>query len=102
MSQKNVYQNSNEEKTMYLAWRKHISVRMTNNNDLSFFMLDFQTEERLVLVTYHDVLCTINCIPQVPKLSKRHDEHLRNTSFLAYVCARSFFVFKVCIEEDSP
>ena len=100
MSQKNVYQNSNEEKTMYLAWRKHISVRLTNNNDLSFFMLDFQTEERLV--TYHDVLCTINCIPQVPKLSKRHDEHLRNTSFLAYVCARFFFVFKVCIEEDSP
>ena len=100
MSQKNVYQNSNEEKTMYLAWRKHISVRMTNNNDLSFFMLDFQTEERLVLVTYHDVLCTINCIPQVPKLSKRHDEHLRNTSFR--VCAQHFFVFKVCIEEDSP
>ena len=97
MSQKNVYQNSNEEKTMYLAWRKHV-VRLTNNDDLSFFMLDFQTEERLV--TYHDVLCTINCIPQVPKLSKRHDEHLRNTSFR--VCTQYFFVFKVCIEEDSP
>merc|ERR1712223_1836981 len=26
-------------------------------------------------LAYHDVLCTINCIPQVPKLSKRHDEH---------------------------
>ena len=27
-------------------------------------------------LTYYNVFCSINCIPKVPKLAKRHDEHL--------------------------